>query len=160
MLFRSSHRARIIAANNILNALFMIVSALGVGLLLGLDLSIPQIFLVVGLLNAVVAFYIFLRVPEYLLRFVAVVLTRGVYRFTVRHDEHIPVQGAAVLACNHVSYVDAVLLMAASPRPIRFLMDHRISRKRGACSTTATCWASSPKAASRVTASWANSRAA
>ena len=41
-------------------------------------------------------------------------------------DEHIPVQGAAVLVCNHVSFVDAILLMAASPRPIRFLMDHRI----------------------------------
>jgi 1-acyl-sn-glycerol-3-phosphate acyltransferase len=121
-----SHRARIIAANNILNALFMIVSALGVGLLLGLGLSIPQVFLAVGLLNALVAFYIFLLVPEYLLRFVAFLLTRCVYRFTVRGEEHIPVQGAAVLACNHVSYVDAVLLMAASPRPIRFLMDHRI----------------------------------
>ena len=51
---------------------------------------------------------------------------RVVYRFKVRGEEHIPVQGAAILACNHVSYVDAVLMMAASPRPIRFLMDHRI----------------------------------
>ena len=121
-----SHRARIIAANNILNALFMIVSALGVGLLLALGFTIPQVFLVVGLLNAVVAGYIFLLVPEYLLRFVAFLLTRGVYRFKVRGEEHISVQGAAILACNHVSYVDAMLLMAASPRPIRFLMDHRI----------------------------------
>ncbi|MBC7942429.1 MAG: MFS transporter [Chitinophagaceae bacterium] len=121
-----THRARIIAANNILNALFMIVSAVGVGALLGAGLSIPQIFLVVGLLNAVVAGYIFLLVPEYLLRFVAFLLTRVVYRFKVRGDENIPVQGAAILVCNHVSYVDAVLLMAASPRPIRFIMDHRI----------------------------------
>ena len=121
-----THRARIIAANNILNALFMIVSSLGVGVLLGAGFSIPQVFLVVGLLNAVVAGYIFLLVPEYLLRFVAFVLTRVVYRFKVRGDEHIPAQGAAVLVCNHVSYVDAVLLMAASPRPIRFIMDHRI----------------------------------
>jgi 1-acyl-sn-glycerol-3-phosphate acyltransferase len=121
-----THRARIIAANNILNALFMIVSSLGVGLLLSLGFTIPQVFLVVGLLNAVVAGYIFLLVPEYLLRFVAFVLTRFVYRFKVRGDEHIPTTGAAVLVCNHVSYVDAVLLMAASPRPIRFIMDHRI----------------------------------
>jgi len=49
-----------------------------------------------------------------------------VYRFKVQGDEHIPLQGAAILACNHVSFVDAVLLMAASPRPITFLMDHRI----------------------------------
>jgi 1-acyl-sn-glycerol-3-phosphate acyltransferase len=121
-----THRARFIAANNILNALFMIVSSLGVGLLLGAGLTIPQVFLVVGLLNAVVAFYIFMLVPEYLLRFTAFVLTRVVYRFRVRGEEHIPVSGAAILVCNHVSFIDAVLLMAASPRPIRFIMDHRI----------------------------------
>lgn len=121
-----THRARIIAANNILNALFMIVSSLMVGALLAAGLSVPEVFLVVGLLNAVVALYIFLLVPEYLLRFVAWVLTHGVYRFKVRGDEHIPTQGAALLVCNHVSYVDAVLLMAASPRPIRFIMDSRI----------------------------------
>jgi 1-acyl-sn-glycerol-3-phosphate acyltransferase len=121
-----THRARIIAANNILNALFMIVSALGVGVLLGAGFTIPEVFLVVGLLNAAVAAYIFLLVPEYLLRFIAFVTTRAVYRFRVRGEEHIPTTGAAILACNHVSYVDAVLLMAASPRPIRFIMDHRI----------------------------------
>jgi 1-acyl-sn-glycerol-3-phosphate acyltransferase len=121
-----THRARIIAANNILNALFMIVSSLMVGALLAAGLTVPEVFLVVGLLNAVVAGYIFLLVPEYLLRFLAWLLTRGVYRFKVRGEEHIPTEGAAVLVCNHVSYVDAVLLMAASPRPIRFIMDHRI----------------------------------
>ena len=121
-----SHRARIIAANNILNALFMIVSAIGVGVLLQLGLTIPEVFLVVGVLNALVASYIFLLVPEYLLRFVAFVTTRLVYRFKVRGDENIPLAGPAILVCNHVSFVDAVLLMAASPRPIRFIMDHRI----------------------------------
>jgi 1-acyl-sn-glycerol-3-phosphate acyltransferase len=121
-----SHRARIIAANNILNALFLIVSSIGVGALLSAGFTIPQVFLIVGLLNAVVAIYIFLLVPEYLLRFLAWMLTHVVYRFKVRGDEHIPVSGAAILVCNHVSFVDAVLLMAASPRPIRFIMDHRI----------------------------------
>lgn len=123
-----THRARIIAANNILNALFMIASALIAGALLGAGLTIPQIFLLVGLANAVVAAYIFLLVPEYLLRFIAWVASRLVYRFKVRGDEAIPLEGAAVLACNHVSFVDAVLLMAASPRPIYFVMDHRIFR--------------------------------
>lgn len=121
-----THRARIIAANNILNALFMIVSSVMVGALLALEFTIPQVFLIVGLLNAVVAFYIFMLVPEYLLRFIAFIATRLVYRFKVRGDEHIPVQGPAILVCNHVSFVDAVLLMAASPRPIAFIMDHRI----------------------------------
>jgi 1-acyl-sn-glycerol-3-phosphate acyltransferase len=121
-----THRARIIAANNILNALFMIASALIAGLLLKSGFTIPQIFLLTGIANAVVAFYIFLVVPEYLLRFVAWVLSRLVYRYRIRGDEHLPTSGAAVLVCNHVSFVDAVLLMAASPRPIYFIMDHRI----------------------------------
>ncbi len=123
-----THRARIIAANNILNALFMIASALLAGALLGAGCSIAQIFLLTGMANAVVAFYIFMLVPEYLLRFVAWVLSRCIYRFKVRGDVHIPVAGPALLACNHVSFIDAMLLMAASPRPIYFVMDHRIFR--------------------------------
>ncbi len=121
-----THRARIIAANNILNALFMIASSLIAGALLASKLNIPQVFLIVGLANAVVAFYIFMLVPEYFLRFVAWIASRCVYRFKVRGDQHIPTEGAAILACNHVSFVDAVLLMAASPRPIYYVMDHRI----------------------------------
>ncbi len=121
-----THRARIIAANNILNALFMIISAVLAGALLKAEFTIPQIFLFVGLANAVVAFYIFMLVPEYLLRFIAFMVSRCVYRFKVTGDHNLPTQGAAVLTCNHVSFIDAVLLMAASPRPIYFVMDHRI----------------------------------
>jgi len=128
MRAQPTHRARIIAANNILNALFMIASSVIAGALLGAGFTVPQVFLFTGVANAIVAGYIFLLVPEYLLRFVAWVLSRLVYRFKVQGDEQLPVQGAAVLACNHVSFVDAVLLMAASPRPIYFVMDHRIFR--------------------------------
>ena len=128
MRSQPTHRARIIAANNILNALFMIASSVLAGALLAAGCTVPQVFLITGIANAIVAFYIFMLVPEYLLRFVAWVLSRLVYRFKVRGDAHIPTQGAAILACNHVSFVDAVLLMAASPRPIVFIMDHRIFR--------------------------------
>jgi 1-acyl-sn-glycerol-3-phosphate acyltransferase len=121
-----THRARIIAANNILNALFMIASAVIAGALLKSGVSIPRIFLLVGIANAVVAGYIFMLVPEYFLRFVAWMTTHIVYRFKLRGEDNIPTTGAAVLVCNHVSFVDAVLLMAASPRPIYFVMDHRI----------------------------------
>ena len=121
-----THRARIIAANNILNALFMIVSAVLAGALLKAQFSIPQIFLFVGLANAVVAFYIFMLVPEYLLRFIALLVSRCIYRFKITGDDNIPTRGAAVLTCNHVSFIDPVLLMAASPRPIYFVMDQRI----------------------------------
>jgi 1-acyl-sn-glycerol-3-phosphate acyltransferase len=121
-----THRARIIAANNILNALFMIASAILAGAMLKTGFTVPQIFLAVGIANAIVASYVFALVPEYLLRFIAWVMSHVVYRFKVRGDEHIPTSGAAILVCNHVSFIDAVLLMAASPRPIRFVMDHRV----------------------------------
>jgi 1-acyl-sn-glycerol-3-phosphate acyltransferase len=120
------HRARIIAANNILNALFMVVGALGAASLLGAGLSMPALFGLAALLNAVVAIYIYGLVPEFLLRFIAWLLVKAVYRLRTEGIEHIPQQGAAVLVANHVSFVDAVVIMGASPRPIRFVMDHRI----------------------------------
>ena len=123
---KPSHRARIIAANNILNALFMIASSVIAGALLKAGFSISQIFLFTGIANAFVAAYIFFLVPEYWLRFHAWVLTKFVYRFKISGRDNIPADGPAVLIANHVSFVDAVLLMAASPRPIRFIMDHKI----------------------------------
>lgn len=123
-----SHRARIIAANNILNSLFMIVSALMAMALTAAGVGTPGIFLTTALLNIVVAAYIYALVPEFLLRFMAWVLVHTVYRVRLVHAERIPAEGAAVLVCNHVSYVDAVVIMAESPRPIRFVMDHEIFR--------------------------------
>jgi hypothetical protein len=122
------HRARIIAANNILNALFMIVASLLAMALLWAGLTLPQLFLVVGLMNAAVAAYIYLLVPEFLMRFLCWLLIHSAYRLRKRGIENIPEQGPAVVVCNHVSFVDALVILAASPRPIRFVMDHRIFR--------------------------------
>jgi len=123
-----AHRSRIIAGNNILNALFMVVAAgLGAGLLAA-GFSIPQLILVTALLNAGVALYIYTLVPEFLLRFVVWMLVHTVYRLRVKGIEHIPEEGPAVLIANHVSFVDALVITAASRRPIRFVMDHRVFR--------------------------------
>jgi 1-acyl-sn-glycerol-3-phosphate acyltransferase len=120
------HRARIIAANNILNALFMVAGALGAAALLGAGLSIPHLFLVAALLNALVAVYIYTLVPEFLQRFLVWLLVHTVYRLQKEGLENIPDDGPAVLVCNHVSFVDALVVMAACHRPVRFVMDHRI----------------------------------
>ncbi|WP_052162160.1 MFS transporter [Aquabacterium sp. NJ1] len=128
---KPSHRARIIAANNILNALFMIVSSLMAGALLGQGFSIPQVFGVTALLNVLVVGYVFWLMPEYIVRLVMLFVTRIVYRLKVRGDEHLPTDGAAILVCNHVSFVDAVILGVCSPRPMIFLMDHRIFKTPG-----------------------------
>src|SRR6185503_6373585 len=121
-----THRARIIAANNILNALFIIVASLMAMALLRSGLTLPQLFLVVGLMNAAVAAYIYLLVPEFLMRFICWLLIHSVYRLDKRGLDHIPETGPALLICNHVSFVDPLVILAASPRPIRFVMDHRI----------------------------------
>ena len=121
-----AHTARIVAANNVLNALFMIVASLMSAALLHGGASIPELFLVTAVMNAVVAFYIYRLVPEFLLRFLAWVLTHTLYRVRGVDTDRIPTEGAAVLACNHVSFVDAIVVMGASPRPIRFVMYHRI----------------------------------
>ncbi|MBW8897130.1 MAG: MFS transporter [Massilia sp.] len=120
------HVSRTIAGMNILNALFMVASA-GVAIfLIKRGFTIPEMFLTTALLNAVVAIYIFSLVPEFLMRFLAWLLIHTIHRVSTVDVERIPEEGAAVLVCNHVSYVDAIVIMAASPRPIRFVMDHRI----------------------------------
>jgi 1-acyl-sn-glycerol-3-phosphate acyltransferase len=125
----ATHKARIIAANNILNALFLILSAgLAAAALGPLGLSIPQLFLLVALLNALVAIYIFTLVPEFLLRFLSWLLVSVFYRVDKRGTERIPVEGPALIVANHVSFVDALVIMAVSPRPIRFVMDVGIFR--------------------------------
>ncbi len=123
-----THRSRIIAANNILNALFMVASAgLAIGLL-ATGVSIPGLFLATGILNAFVAFYIYTLVPEFLMRFIAWILIHTFYRVKKEGLENIPEQGACILVCNHVSYVDAIVIAACVRRPVRFIMDHRIFR--------------------------------
>ncbi len=118
--------SRIIAANNILNALFMVAAALMAIVLLRAGLSVPQLLLLTVLLNAVVAIYIFTLVPEFVARFVSWVAIKLLYRIDVRGIDHVPAEGAALIVANHVSYMDALLVMGSVPRPVRFVMYYRI----------------------------------
>ena len=118
-----SHLARIIAANNILNSLFMVGSAVAGIVLVGvLDLTVPEFFLVLSLANVLVAAYIYTRVPEFLIRLLVWMLTNVLYRIKEQGMENIPDEGPCLLVCNHVSYVDALLLGGAVRRPVRFVM--------------------------------------
>ncbi|QKX17384.1 MFS transporter [Microbulbifer sp. YPW1] len=116
-------RARIIAVNNVLNALFMVVAAvLGIVFLNVLAATIPQFFLIIALMNAAVAIFVFNRVPEFAMRLLIWLLSHTMYRVKHHGLDKIPAEGAAIIACNHVSYVDALLLAGAVRRPIRFIM--------------------------------------
>ena len=116
-------RARIIAAANILNSAFMVAGAvLAIAWLTVLDRTIPELFLLLAVINIGVAVYIFNRVPEFSMRFIVWLLSHTMYRVTHRGLERIPDKGGAIIVCNHVSYVDALLLAGAVRRPIRFIM--------------------------------------
>lgn len=118
--------SRVIAGNNILNALFICLAS-GFGLALGmLGFTAVQIFLAAAVLNVVVAVYIFTIVPEFLMRFITWVLVNTLYRVRVDGLEHIPEEGPALLVCNHVSFMDPLLLMANLRRPARFVMYYKI----------------------------------
>jgi 1-acyl-sn-glycerol-3-phosphate acyltransferase len=120
------HLSRIIAANNVVSAAFMVAAAIGGVALRKSGLSIPQLFLVTGFMNAAVAVYIFTVIPEFLMRFIIWMLVHTIYRVEHRGLENLPATGPAVLVANHVSFVDALVIAAASRRPIRFVMDHAI----------------------------------
>ncbi|WP_341677171.1 MFS transporter [Niveibacterium sp. SC-1] len=123
------YRSRIVAANNVLNAAFMVASALLTIVGLGKGLSIPQLFLIGALMNLAVALFIYKQVPEFLQRLVVWLLVHTVYRVRGEGHAHIPAEGPALLICNHVSYMDPLIIMAESRRPVRFVMDHRIFAK-------------------------------
>ncbi|KJV35290.1 MFS transporter [Luteibacter yeojuensis] len=118
--------SRIIAGNNIVNALLIcIASGFGIGLT-AMGLDTPTIFLVTGLVNIAVAVYIFTLVPEFMMRFMTWVLVNTLYRVRVDGLANVPDEGAAVVVCNHVSFMDPLILMACVRRPMRFVMYYKI----------------------------------
>ena len=125
----SNQVARVFAALNIQNSAF-IVGAAGVGLLTQqlLGWSAPQLLLALAIANALVALWIFSIVPEFAMRFASWLKVRALYRLQVSGMEHLPAEGAALVVCNHVSYMDPLILAAVIPRPARFVMYHRIYR--------------------------------
>ncbi len=124
---KPEQRAQIIAANNIMNAIFMVGSAVASIVLLGvLELSIPEFFLVLAIMNLVIAAYVYAQVPEFAFRFVVWMLSHSMYRVSHKNLKVIPDEGPAVLVCNHVSFVDALLIAGACKRPLRFVMDYQI----------------------------------
>lgn len=120
--------SRVISANNILNSLFMVAAAVFGAVALRNGLTIPQLFVAVAVMNAAVAIYIYTLMPEFLLRFLSWLLVHGVYRLRVDGIENIPEHGPALLICNHVSFVDPIVISAACRRPVRFIMEASIFR--------------------------------
>lgn len=123
-----SEMSRVFAALNIQNSGFIVGAAMiALATQKFLHWTIPQLFLALAITNAVVSIYIFTIVPEFLMRFLSWVMVRGLYRLRLHGIEaNVPDEGAALIVCNHVSYMDALILSATIPRPVRFVMYYKI----------------------------------
>lgn len=129
---KATERAQVIAALNIYNSLFMVCSAiLGIVCLTVLNLTIPQLFALLSVLNLLVTAYLFLQVPIFVVRFLLWALTHTLYRVRHKNLHNLPQHGGALIVCNHVSYMDALLLSAVCPRLIRFVMEEEYATQRG-----------------------------
>lgn len=123
------NKSRIIAANNIINSFFIVLISLFSILILSiLGLSLRTLFLIITIAHFVVAIILFKREPHYTLRFIAIMISRSFYRLKVVGRENLPEQGGILLICNHVSYMDSLIIMAASHRRVRFMMYYLIHR--------------------------------
>jgi len=121
-----AHLSRVIAANNIINSLLMVLAAALALTVLNAGISIPQFFLILAVMNALVATYIYTLLPEFLMRFLVWIIVNTLYRVRVSGLRNIPTSGPAILVCNHVSFVDALILGGCVHRPVRFVMWYRI----------------------------------
>jgi hypothetical protein len=121
-----SHLSRVISGNNILNALFMVLSGLYAIVLISAGFSVPQLFLITGLINIAIALYIFRRVPEFIFRLIIWLSIHFMYRVRCRNLQNIPHDGPCVLVANHVSFVDALVIAGCCKRTVRFVMYYRI----------------------------------
>jgi hypothetical protein len=120
----ASQRASVIAGNNIVNALFMVASAVMLIVFQQAGLTAPYIFVVLAAMNAAIALYIYLLIPEFMYRLVCWMLANVLYRLRITGEKHIPKEGPVVLASNHVTFVDWLLIAGACHRPARFVMHH------------------------------------
>ena len=123
---KRQHLSRIIAANNIINSLLMVSAAVLSIVVLQSGFSIPELFVIVAVLNAIVAVYIYSLLPEFLMRFLAWIIISVVYRLRPTGLDNIPASGPVVVVCNHVSFMDPIILGGCVRRPMRFVMWYKI----------------------------------
>ena len=115
------NRGSILAAMNFLTFAGILVSAVLYAVLGLAGLSSRQIFLFVGVCTIPVFLYIVCAIPQATIRFVVWVASCTIYRVRIFGRDHLPERGGAMLVANHVSWIDAALLLLTSSRPVRFI---------------------------------------
>lgn len=118
-------RGAVIALSNTMVFGGVLAGSIGSGLLSAIGFSAGTIFIIAGLGSALLTGWALWLLPETFIRFVLVLVTHTLYRLTITGRDHIPDQGGALLLPNHVSFIDGLLLLTATDRRIRFLVDQQ-----------------------------------
>ena len=125
----ADHRARVVAAVNVLNAVFMVVGALVLALLQKFGLGLPLLFALLGLCNLIVSVIIGRTMPAGWLNDFLSIVFRAFFRLEVTGIENVAKAGHnAIIALNHVSFLDAPLATAILPKRPVFAIDIAMSR--------------------------------
>lgn len=125
-----SQRARVIAANNIMNALFMVASSVVTVALFKIGFSVPGVFMVIAIVSAFVAIYIVQLLPQDLVQSIVRTLLKTFYRVEVKGLENYQkVHNKAVIIANHTSFLDGLLLGAFLPHQLTFAINTHIAQK-------------------------------
>ncbi len=125
-----SHMSRIFAANSIMNALFMVISAVGISILLVNDYSVIDVFLIIAVINGAVAVYISSLLPEDLVKSVLRWIFHLCYRLEINGTEHLHhMSDKMIIIANHLSFLDAALIGACVPKHVSFAVNTHIAKR-------------------------------
>ena len=123
-------RARIVAAVNVLSAAFMVAGAIVVALLQAAGLTLSHLFLLIGVLTIAASVWILRTLPTNPLSDFLSILFRAFYRVKVTGRENIAKAGGnAIIALNHVSFLDAALALSILDKEPVFAIDHGIAQR-------------------------------
>ncbi|MDR1085102.1 MAG: MFS transporter [Deltaproteobacteria bacterium] len=127
---KSNQRARVIAANNIINSIFIVTGSLLVMLMIKLNMSIAQVFMMVTVSALIVTVMTLLFLPESTLITMARFIMWAIYRPKIKGLENFDALGdkKIILTPNHTSFFDVALLVAYIPRRLTFAIDTNWSK--------------------------------
>ncbi len=124
------YRSRTIAGNNVMNALFMVVSALWITWMLTRDFTVTEVFLTLAVVNGLVSIYICSLLPDALVKSLLTWVFHTLYRLEVRGAEHIKQSDAkTIYVANHLSFLDAALLASSIPDRLTFAINTQMAKQ-------------------------------